>query len=130
QTTYTYDNMDQVQTRTDPLGRQELYTYDANGNVTSFTDRRGKVTNFQYDHLDRSVFVGFGATGSPAMYESTTNYTYDVLDRLIQASDSISGNITRAYDDTNSTIAETTAQGSLSRVFDAAGHRTSMTVAV
>src|SRR5437667_7309440 len=77
QTTYSYDNMDQVQTRTDPLGRQEFYTHDANGNVTSFTDRRGKVTNFQYDHLGRSVFVGFGATGSPAIYENTTNYTYD-----------------------------------------------------
>ncbi len=39
-TSFTYDNMDRVATRKDPLLVQESYQYDLNGNLTQFTDRR------------------------------------------------------------------------------------------
>jgi YD repeat-containing protein len=34
--------MDRVQTRIDPLLRQESYSYDLNGNLVSSTDRRAR----------------------------------------------------------------------------------------
>ena len=37
-TAYTYDNMDRLQTRTDPLLKGESYQYDLAGNLTQFTD--------------------------------------------------------------------------------------------
>ena len=43
-TSYTYDNMDRLTVRTDPLLRIESYQYHVNGNLTQHTDRRGKVT--------------------------------------------------------------------------------------
>ena len=48
-TTWTYDDMDRVETRTDPLSRDESFVYDLNGNLTSWTDRKGQVTTYQYD---------------------------------------------------------------------------------
>jgi len=70
-TTYAYDNMDRLQTRTDPLGNIETYSYDANGNLTCLTDRRGKDTVFQYDVLDRPIFAGLGrSTCSSGAYEN------------------------------------------------------------
>ncbi len=33
-TTWTYDDMDRVATRTDPLSRDESFEYDLNGNLT------------------------------------------------------------------------------------------------
>jgi YD repeat-containing protein len=69
-TTYSWDNMDRLQTRTDPLGNVESFGYDGNDNVTCFTDRRGKATRFQYDGLNRLIFAGFGASScSAANYE-------------------------------------------------------------
>lgn len=43
-TMHTYDSMDRLVTRKDPLLREESYEYDGAGNLTKFTDRRGKVT--------------------------------------------------------------------------------------
>jgi len=135
-TTYTYDNMDRILTRQDPLGNKECYGtfsgsvcqngYDLNGKLTQFTDRRGKITTRQYDTVSRLVFVGFGTSGST--YESTINYRYDAANRLIQTIDSITGTITRAYDGLDRLTSESTPLGTVSYGYDNAGRRTSMTV--
>src|SRR5215469_7729401 len=66
--------------------------YDKNGNLLTFTDRNNQVTTFQYDHLNRKTFAGFGvAAGNPPTYQSTINYTYDAGNRLTQAADSVAG---------------------------------------
>jgi RHS repeat-associated protein len=128
-TIYTYDDMDRLKTRQDPLGNIETYDlYDFNGNLTQFTDRNRKITTYQYDGMNRRTFVGFGTMPGPT-YESTTSYAYDNVDRLTQASDSITGLITRSYDDQTRTMVETTPQGSLTYVFDDAARRKTMTVA-
>jgi RHS repeat-associated protein len=125
--------MDRLQTRTDPLQgttSTESFQYDLAGNLEKFTDRRGKVTCYQYDALNRQIFVGFGTIGTPptASYESTITYNYDNGDRLLQAVDSWSGTITRSYNDQARTFSETTPQGTVGYGFDAAGRRTQMTV--
>ena len=51
-TGWTPDSMDQLDTRTDPLGRAERSTYDAGGNLATFTDRKGQVTTLTYDALN------------------------------------------------------------------------------
>jgi RHS repeat-associated protein len=127
-TQYTYDTMDRVQTRKDPLQNQESYIYDGNGNVTQFTDRRGKISVFSYDGLNRITFAGYGMTAGPT-YESTVNYsTYDAGNRLKQVVDSISGTITRGYDDLDRLTSDATPQGTASYTYDNASRRASLTV--
>ena len=52
-TTYSYDNMDRLQTRRDALNRAENYVYDLAGNLSQFTDRKNQQTTFAYDALNR-----------------------------------------------------------------------------
>jgi len=131
-TSYVYDNMDRVQSRTDPIQgttSTETYQYDPAGNVTQITSRKGQVTQFQYDGLNRLIFRGFGAVGTPpnTTYDSTITYSYDAADRMLQAVDSLSGTITRSYNEQTRTISETTPQGTVSYTIDGAGRRTQMT---
>ncbi|MCI0717747.1 MAG: peptidoglycan-binding protein [Acidobacteria bacterium] len=126
-TSYTYDNMDRLATRTDPLLNSESYQYDLAGNLTQFTDRRSKVTKFTYDDKQRLGSVDFGWNGTS--YESTIAYTYDAVDRLTQVVDSQSGTITLAYDNLDRLTSETASQGTVSYTYDVVGRRTSMTVA-
>src|SRR5215213_1497230 len=114
-TSFTYDNMDRVLSRTDALQGStstENYEYDLEGHPIKFTDRRGKVTTYSYDALDRMTFAGFGTTAGPT-YESTISYSYDLNNRLTQVVDSVSGTISRSYDDLTRTGSETTPQGSV-----------------
>jgi RHS repeat-associated protein len=127
-TVYLYDNFDRVQTRTDPLSRQESYVYDALDNLISFTDRRNKLTTFQYDGLNRRTFTGYGTLPGPT-YESTINYTYDGGDRLSKIADSTSGTITPGFDGLDRLTSETTPQGSVTYGYDNGSRRTSATVA-
>lgn len=127
-TTYTYENMDRLATRTDALNRAESYQYDQNGNLSQFTDRRGKVTTYMYDNLNRRIFAGFGTQAGPT-YESTINYTWDAGNRLTQVVDSVTGTITRGYDGLDKLTSEQTPQGTVSYTYDAAGRRQTMTVA-
>ena len=126
-TTYTYDSMNQRLTRADALGRTESYQYDPAGNLVVFTDRRGEAAIYSYDGLNRRTFAGFGAQ-SGGKYESTVAYTYDNYDRVLQASDSIAGNVTRVFNDASRSVAETSQNGSVTYTSDAAGRRSSMTV--
>jgi len=120
-TTYDYDNMDRLQTRTDPLLKPESYEYDLAGNLRKFTDRKLQATNYIYDALNRRTRATYADL-------STTDYVYDKGNRLLQVNDSISGLITRGYDGLDRLTSETTPQGSVSYTYDKAGRRTTMTV--
>lgn len=79
-------------------------------------------------------FIGYGYTGGgqPACgstFASTTAFTYDGAGRLSQVDDSISGTITRTWDDLDRLTNETTPQGSLTYGYDIANRRQSLTVA-
>jgi len=129
-TSWTHDNMERVVTRVDPLLRQDSFSYDKNGNLVSYTDKKGQVTSFAYDALNRSTMVGFGTVvnGGSTTYQSTINLTLDAGNRLTQTVDSVSGTITRGYDNLDRLTSETTPQGSISYSYDAASRRTGMTV--
>ena len=129
-TSFTYDNMDRVLSRTDSLQGStstESYEYDLEGHAIKFTDRRGKVSTYSYDALDRVNFAGFGTTAGPT-YESTISYSYDLYNRLTQVVDSVTGTISRSYDDLARTRSETTPQGSVSYSYDKAGRVTAKSV--
>ena len=130
-TTWTYDNMDRVLMRTDPLLRQESYSYDLNGNLVSSTNRKSQVTSLTYDPLNRPKLVGYNTVVNAGVtsYESTVGYTYDAGNRMTQAVDSAGGTITEAYDNLDRLTSETTPQGSITYGYDLAGRRASMTVA-
>lgn len=131
-TTFTYDNMDRLASRKDALLKSQTYQYDGSGNLTKFTDRRGKISVFNYDALDRQTFAGFGAVipnKGTTTYESTLANTYDAAGRLTKISDSLSGDITFAYDNFDRMTSETTPRGVVSYTYDAVGRRASMTVA-
>ena len=126
-TIYTYNNMDRLETRKDALLATESFVYDENGNLSQKTDRRGKVTTYSYDALDRLSFTGFGTQAGPT-YESSITNTYDGGSRLAIAADSITGNVTRVYDDLDRLTSETTPSGTITYAYDNAGRRTSTTV--
>lgn len=130
ETTYSYDNMDRLETRTDPLSRDESYEYDDGGNVVKFIDRRGKVTTYTYDELNRVTFAGFGTVvnGGSTTYESTITYSYDTAGRVDEVEDSLTGTITFEYDDFDRVTSETSPRGTVSYAYDDAGRQTSMTV--
>jgi len=126
-TTFTYDSMDRVAARTDAMGAIQNYQYDLAGDPVAFVDRRGKNTSFSYDALNRVTFAGYGRQAGPT-YESTISYTYDSLNRVVQLNDSVTGTISRQYDDVKRTLLETTPNGSVSYGFDPALRRVSMLV--
>lgn len=74
------------------------------------------------------TFTGFGASvGNPTSYTSSIAYTYDSGDRVIQSVDSANGTVTRAFDDLDRLVSETTGQGTVTYAYDGAGRRTQMT---
>lgn len=117
----TYDNMDRLSGRTDPLGRSETYAYDLGGNLTQFTDRKGQVTTFSYDPLNRLTGIAYADN-------SSTTILYDSIGRPVSLTDSIGGRIDLAYDLLNRVVRETTALGSVIYTYDVLGRRTSMAV--
>jgi RHS repeat-associated protein len=120
--------MDRVETRTDPLSRDESFAYDLMGNLVTWTDRKGQITTYQYDGLDRQTFVGFGTTGSPPSYASTISTTYDAGDRPTDIVDSVAGTIERTYDLLDRLTEEETPEGTVTYTYDGANRRASMTV--
>jgi len=96
QTTYTYDNKDQVTKITDPASNHWDYTYDLLGRRTqaddpdagrtkstysdagdllTATDARGKTLAFTYDSLGRKTSVRDGGATGP----KRTEFVYDTL---------------------------------------------------
>jgi RHS repeat-associated protein len=140
-TTYTYDEMNRLESRTDqlgqsnPTGHQDVYTRDLNGNVLIWTNRRGQVMRFCYDPFDRRTFAGYAASGgSPtctSTFESTSAFTWDGWGRLTGIEDTVGGvtsTITRDYDDLDRLTNETTPDGSIDYTWDDASRRNLTTV--
>ena len=51
----TYDSLDRLATRTDPVGAVETFKYDGMGNLTGQVDRKGQQALFNYDALSRRI---------------------------------------------------------------------------
>ena len=123
-TEYTWDAKNRMTQRKDPLLKTESFGYDLSDNLTSHTDRKSQVTAYTYDELDRRTLTTWHGG-------ATTAYTYDVVDRLTQITDSVSGTITRQYDNRFDAVTqEVTPLGAgtttINYTYDAAGRRTQM----
>ncbi len=70
--TYTYDARYRMITSTDGLGDTTTYHYDANDDVTSVSDPKGNVTKYSYDEFGNLLSVDETAIGGGVTY-----YVYD-----------------------------------------------------
>jgi RHS repeat-associated protein len=122
-TSYSYDLLDRLATRTDPLNQTKNYTsYDANNNLLTLVDRKGQQVSYTYDSLNRLQQASY-ADGS------VVTFGWDAGDRLVSIQDSVAGTVTRSYDGLNHLLAETTLQSSVSYIYDDDGRLSSSTVA-
>ncbi len=139
-TNFAYTATELPASRTNPLGATETYdTYDKSFNLTQSTDRKGQKRKYVYDELDRLTKVQFAvpATGKPPI---ELTYTWDNGNRLTQISQAIKAPgllgqttttaITRAYDELDRLLSETTPAGTVSYTYYANGLRKTMTTPV
>jgi YD repeat-containing protein len=128
-TAFTYDAMNRVTTKTDPLLGVETYQYDVASQLAQVVDRKGQLTNLTYDALNRRTTIVFGATANhPTSFDSTITYSFDAGDRMLQIADSQNGTIVRTYDLLDRLTQEQTVQGTISYTYDVAGRRQTRTV--
>ena len=97
-TTYTYDNLDRVSSKTTPDGTVS-YTYTADGKISTVTDSTG-TTTFTYNSMDGLTRVDY-PDGNYVSYKydksnrltkvstafGDTAYQYDALDRITRVVD-------------------------------------------
>lgn len=89
---YTYDQMGQLVSTIDPMGKETSQTYDVLGNVLSTKDAEGGETSYTYDKTGNLISEK-NAIGC----EKT--YSYDALGRIISETDSEGHEISYTYDD-------------------------------
>jgi len=128
-TAWTYDTRNRALTKTDALLKTETYAYDAAGNLAFLTDRKGQVTGYEYDFLNRRTKASYGAASTTnPVYQNSISYTWDGANRLTQLLDSVSGTITRSYDNRFDTLAsESGPDGTVTTTYYADGRRQSVT---
>jgi RHS repeat-associated protein len=133
---YTYDDVGNVETVTDPEGGVTSYTYDVMGNVLTQIDRRGKLWSATYDAsgnvltvtdpLDHVVTFIYDRVGNltraidPAEFE--TEYQYDARDNVLEVTDQLGGVFTSVFDDNDYLIGNVDESGHVETLeFDFAG---------
>ncbi len=123
ETTFVYDENDNLLSVLDPEGYKTEYSYDKNGNRATLKNARGYTTTYVYDVKDRLI-----ETVEPPPHGKQTIITYDAFDRKETVKDRW-GNVTRyGYDDLGNLTSvinaktETTQYG-----YDKNGNRVSMT---
>ncbi len=94
-TTFNYDSVNRLTSKTDPLYGSTLFTYDLASNLTSLKDPVNNTTNFAYDGLNRQVLntnslsksksfvydVAGNLTGTIDRNGRAIQYEFDTLDR-------------------------------------------------
>jgi RHS repeat-associated protein len=124
---YTYDDLGNLSSTTDPLGHVTQYSHDASGLVTSIVDRNGNETNYSYDadgRLTKSIFSD----------GSANSYNYDGFGDMTAAANStetLGFTYDQAGEITSSTAAPTSSGDpgpsvTLHYTYDAAGEPTSV----
>ncbi|NOH00462.1 MAG: hypothetical protein HND47_00085 [Chloroflexi bacterium] len=111
-TRFTYDELNRVMSKQDPLGNIWQYDYDAAGNQISMTDGNQQTTNYTYDDArqlvkierpDEVVQFAYTQTGQRESMQDalgSTSWIYDDLNRLVETRD-IFGNVVKYGYDAN-----------------------------
>ncbi len=91
-TVYTYDARGNLISETDPLNQTVLYTYESTFNkITSITDKRGNKTEYTYDSRGNLLQV-------KEPLNTITNYTYDNNGDMREVTDPKSNKTSLSYD--------------------------------
>ena len=98
QTTFSYDALSRLLTKTDPAGNAITYTYDSEGNRLTVVDQNNRTITNTYDVLNRlntvqdqngTTTYGYDANSNKTSVTSpngvTENYTYDSFNRALMA---------------------------------------------
>ena len=121
--TWTFDVLGRLIARADALSQSESWGYNVPARTVTYTDRKNQTTTTQFDILERTYNIAY-ADGS------SKSYTYDPrYVRLQSVTDSVSGTVQWGYDDFDQILSETSPQGKVSYLYDAAGRRQQMTAA-
>jgi RHS repeat-associated protein len=121
--TWSYDDMGRVIRHALAGGQFETFTYTVNGSVETHTDFNGHTTSFDYDVCCGRLLTKTFPDGS------TVAYTYTGTGKRESVTDA-RGVTTYAYDLRDRLIEETRPDGStIDYTYDAKGNRTSVTTA-
>ena len=120
-TRWAYDHLGRVIKRTLPMGQTETFTYDPNGNVLTKTDFNNRTTTYTYDQLNR-------LTGKSHQDGSTVTFTYTPIGKRETVEDH-RGTTRYMYDQRDRLLKVTHPDGTpISYTYDDKGNRTSVTV--
>ena len=120
-TTYGYDALNRVTSKSDPLTNTWSYTYDLAGNRISATDAKNQIIQYTYDAGGQLTGINYPGT------EPDVTFTYDLTGQRIGMTDGL-GNTTWTYDNLNRPISVTDAFGkTVGYEYDAVGNRTELT---
>ena len=102
--TFTYDELDRLETRAGPAGPPLSFEYDSRSNLRLEIDERGNVTRYAYDGLDRVVvherdLTDTGTGGGSVLSTEVTQYGYDYAFGLTSVIDDDTYATVYAHDD-------------------------------
>ena len=101
--TFTYDNLNRVTSMKDAYNHGPSFSYDANGNMTGKTDANGNITTYTYNAMNRLTNVSTTA--------GNTSYTYDAMDNLTSINDANGHTTNFTYNNLNLVASETDPAG-------------------
>lgn len=100
---FTYDPMNNLQTKSDALGNTTTYNYDLAGRVTSVKDAESNTTSYTY-------FNNNLLANSTDALGRATNYSYDLFGKLTCVTDVLNHTTTMVYDPSTSLLDQMTDQ--------------------
>ena len=126
-TSFSYDQIDRVDGRTDPLLIAETFQYDGQGNLRFITDRKSQVIESQYDAANR-LTAKIMQPGTPD--EFARSIGYDAIDNITSIVDPESS-LTMTYDSASRLLSATTGAPfqpavTLAYTYDLNGNRLTM----
>ncbi len=139
-TLYTYDEVGNQRTVTDPLNLVTSTTYDPVNNALAQVNKRGQTTSYLYDPMNRVAKVTAPVVGATSFVYDTmgsvktrtnpllkvTSWDYDILNRKIKETDPLGRFFTFTYDnsqlativDANANAAANPALGTATLTYD------------
>lgn len=108
QTTYSYNEQNQISQITNPLGGIDQFNYDNSGNLISWKNPAGNTTTYQYDTFHRINKVIESGTISLEL-------TYNNNDRIITSKNEAGQQISLIYDANGNLIQYTGTNGAVTK---------------
>jgi RHS repeat-associated protein len=114
-TRFSYDALNRLIGRVNPLSGTTAVTYDGNGNIVTITDPQDQTTSHTHDNMDRLTSRTYPGGG-------TETYEYDIAGNLARYTDRNGRLVIHGYDARRRRVSTTYSDGSVTRLtYDAAG---------